>query len=136
MRCWRTVSISDRAPHHARASRIVRRSSRREPHRSAHHVALPETALAAPDGGEAVFVRPHDLELVRRQSGIDGEPGLVLSIHAAGARACLTCERNSDGEHIEVELSRAEYDQRQVRPDDAVLLRIRHSRTLREEHAI
>ena len=100
------------------------------------HGYLPDTALAAPDGGDAVFVRPHDLELVRHQSGIDGEPGLVLSVHAAGARACLTCERRSDGERIEVELSRAEFDQLRLRPDDAVLLRIRHSRALREEYAI
>ena len=100
------------------------------------HGYVPETALAAPDGGDAVFVRPHDLELVRRQSGLEGEPGSVLSIHTAGARACLTCERSSDGEHLEVELSRAEFDGLKLRVDDSVLLRIRHSRVLREEYAI
>ncbi len=100
------------------------------------HGYLPESALAAPDGDDAVFVRPHDLELARPQAGLDGESGLVLSIHAAGARACLTCERRSDGEHVEVELSRAEFDRLQFRPDDDVLLRIRHGRALREDYMI
>ena len=100
------------------------------------HGYLPESALATPDGGEAVFVRPHDLDLARRQSGLDGEAGVVLNIHTAGARACLTCERAADGEHIEVELSRAEFDRLQLRVDDPVLLRIRHSRALREEYVI
>ncbi len=97
---------------------------------------VPETALATPDGGEAVFVRPHDLDLARRQSGLDGEAGVVLNIHTAGARACLTCARAADGEHVEVELSRAEFDRLQLRVDDPVLLRIRHSRALREEYVI
>ncbi|HLP00911.1 MAG TPA: sulfate ABC transporter ATP-binding protein [Opitutaceae bacterium] len=100
------------------------------------HGYVPETALAAPDGEYAVFVRPHDLEIVRSRSGLGGEPGTVVSVHAAGASANLTCERASDGEHIEVELSRAEFDLLQVRPGDAITLRIRHSRALREEYVI
>jgi sulfate transport system ATP-binding protein len=96
----------------------------------------PEAALATPDGNTAVFVRPHDLEIVRRRSGLGGEPGTVINLHTAGASANLTCERASDGEHIEVELSRAEFDQLQVRPGDAILLRIRQSRAPREEYAI
>jgi sulfate transport system ATP-binding protein len=96
----------------------------------------PETALATPDGSDAIFVRPHDLTVVRRQPGLDGEPGLVLNIHTAGARACLTCGRSIDGEHVEIELSRAEFDLLKLRVDDPVLLRIRHSRTLREEYVI
>ena len=94
------------------------------------------TALATPDGTTAVFVRPHDLEIVRQQSGLGGEPGIVLNLHTAGASANLTCERASDGEHIEVELSRAEFDLLKVRPGDPILLRIRHSRALREEYVI
>ena len=96
----------------------------------------PESQHVTRADGNAVFVRPHDIEIVRHRPGLDGEAAVVHAVHSAGPFARVSCRRGPGEEPVEVEISRAQLDHLRLQAGDRVLLRIRTVRTSREEYAI
>jgi len=97
---------------------------------------LADSPHVTPAGENAVFVRPHDLELVRFRPGLDGEAATIRSVHSAGPFARISCRRGTGEEPVEVEVSRGRLDHLRLREGDRVLLRVRTTRIPREEYAI
>jgi sulfate transport system ATP-binding protein len=92
------------------------------------------TAPVRDDGH--VFVRPHDIELIRHEPGASGLPAVVRYIHAAGPWARLTVEQVANRESVEVELSRSHLDVLGIKVNDLVNLRLRQARSFGEDYAI
>jgi sulfate transport system ATP-binding protein len=86
-------------------------------------LALPD--LAGQEVGEAIgYVRPHELEIVRRAAGQNGIPARVLSASIVGPMARLELELESE-EHPEVAeavITREKFDQLALQPHEAVYL--------------
>src|SRR5882724_473469 len=64
------------------------------------------TATLENDG--QVYVRPHDIEVVRDEPGATGLLAVLRYIHAAGAQARLSLEQVQTREPVDVEISRTE----------------------------
>ncbi|HWA08017.1 MAG TPA: sulfate ABC transporter ATP-binding protein [Opitutaceae bacterium] len=89
-----------------------------------------------PVPGGLVYVRPHDIVLVRHQTGGKGIPAIVRYVHAAGPQARLTLEQVQTKEMVEVEISRAELEQLALKVNDLALLRLRQVRSFEQDYAI
>ncbi|MDR1817162.1 MAG: TOBE-like domain-containing protein [Puniceicoccales bacterium] len=72
-----------------------------------------------------VFVRPHDIDIVRFDTGRDGSPAVVENIHAAGPVGRVAARREDGLGVIDIEISRATLDLLRLREGDRVLLRTR-----------
>ena len=89
------------------------------------------------NGGRFAYVRPHDIELLPLQDGIDGELARVQAVHTAGSVARVTCTRNhARDEPVEAEISRQRVAELGLQIGDSVLLRMRRGRVFAEDFAI
>jgi sulfate transport system ATP-binding protein len=86
--------------------------------------------------GGLVYVRPHDIEVVRHETGAGGIPAILRYVHAAGPQARLTLEQVQTRESVEAEISRAELERLQLKVNDLVLLRLRQTRSFEHDYAI
>ncbi|HXA15204.1 MAG TPA: TOBE-like domain-containing protein [Opitutaceae bacterium] len=86
--------------------------------------------------GGLVYVRPHDVEIVPHEPGVDGIPAIVRHVHTAGPLARLTLEQVQTHEPVDAEISRMELDQLGLQPNDLVLLRLRQTRSFKHDYAL
>jgi sulfate transport system ATP-binding protein len=85
------------------------------------------------NGGRFAYVRPHDIELLPLQDGIDGELARVQAVHTAGSVARVTCTRNhARDEPVEAEISRQRLAELGLQIGDSVLLRMRRGRVFED----
>jgi sulfate transport system ATP-binding protein len=87
-----------------------------------------------PDG--QIYVRPHDIELSPHDSGASGLSAIVRHIHAAGPHARLLLEQVQSREHVEVEISRSELADLNLKANDLVRMRLRQTHSFDEDYAI
>jgi sulfate transport system ATP-binding protein len=92
------------------------------------------TALATRDG--QIYVRPHDIELTAHDAGGPGLSAIVRHLHAAGPHARLLLEQVQTREQVEVEISRSELSDLNVRVNDLVRMRLRQAHSFDEDYAI
>ncbi|MBX3748606.1 MAG: sulfate ABC transporter ATP-binding protein [Opitutaceae bacterium] len=83
-----------------------------------------------------VFVRPHDIEIVRDRPGEAGSLAVVRYIHAAGPQARLTLEQVQSRDTVEVEISRAELRRLALQLSDLVRFRLRRGHSFGEDYSI
>ena len=86
--------------------------------------------------GGLVYVRPHDVEVIRHEAGADGIPAIVRYVHAAGPQARLALEQVQTREPVEAEISRVELERLRLTVNDLVLLRLRQTRSFEHDYAI
>ncbi len=91
-------------------------------------------AVVEADG--QVYVRPHDIEVVRDEPGEVGLPAVIRHIHAAGPQARLTLEQVQTREPVEVEISRTELTDLGLDVNDLVRLRLRQGHSFEDDYAI
>jgi len=87
-----------------------------------------------PDG--QIYVRPHDIELRPHDSSSQGLSAIVRHIHAAGPHARILIEQVHSREHVEVEISRAELADLDLKVNDLVRMRLRQTHSFDEDYAI
>jgi sulfate transport system ATP-binding protein len=83
-----------------------------------------------------VYVRPHDIEVVRDEPGAAGLLAVLRHIHAAGALARLTLEQVQNRDPVEVEISRTELAYLGLRVNDLVRLRLRQGHSFDDDYTI
>ncbi len=91
-------------------------------------------AEVARDG--QIYVRPHDIELTPHDAGGPGLSAIVRHLHAAGPHARLLLEQVQTREQVEVEISRSELSELNLRVNDLVRMRLRQSHSFDEDYAI
>jgi sulfate transport system ATP-binding protein len=96
------------------------------------HAAHPSTLQA--DG--QVYVRPHDIEVVRYVPGEPGIAAVVRYIHAAGPMARLSLEQVQSREPVEVETPRVTLASLDLKEGDLVNLRLRQAHSFDDDYAI
>jgi sulfate transport system ATP-binding protein len=96
------------------------------------HQAHPATLQS--DG--QVYVRPHDIEVVRHSGDTPGIPAVLRYVHAAGPQARLTLEQVRTREIVEVEISRSELASLDLKVGDLACLRLRQAHSFDEDYAI
>ena len=89
-----------------------------------------------PDHEGQIYVRPHDIEVTLHDAGGSGISAIVRHIHAAGPQARLMVEQVQTREHVEVEISRSELTDLNLRVNDLVRLRLRQTHSFDEDYAI
>jgi len=83
-----------------------------------------------------IYVRPHDIELSPHDAGGSGLSAIVRHLHAAGPHARLLLEQVQTREQVEVEISRAELSDLNLRVNDLVRMRLRQAHSFDEDYAI
>jgi sulfate/thiosulfate transport system ATP-binding protein len=83
-----------------------------------------------------VYVRPHDIEVLRHSSDTPGLVAVVRYVHAAGAQARVTLEQVRSREVVEVEISRSELASLELKVGDLACLRLRQAHSFEEDYAI
>jgi sulfate/thiosulfate transport system ATP-binding protein len=83
-----------------------------------------------------IYVRPHDIELTPHDAGGPGSSAIVRHIHAAGPHARLLLEQVQTREQVEVEISRSELSELNLRANDLVRMRLRQAHSFDEDYAI
>jgi len=83
-----------------------------------------------------IYVRPHDIELSHHDGSGSGLSAIVRHIHAAGPHARLLLEQVQSREHVEVEISRAELSDLNLRVNDLVRMHLRQAHSFDEDYAI
>jgi sulfate transport system ATP-binding protein len=97
--------------------------------------ALPVPEFAAAEGADGIsYVRPHEIEVVRRPDERPSIPARVLEIHAAGPVARISCARE-DGEGVEVVLTRERFEELGLQEAEQVHLVPRRFRVFLEATA-
>jgi sulfate transport system ATP-binding protein len=91
-------------------------------------------AALARDG--QIYVRPHDIELTAHDAGGTGLSAIVRHLHAAGPHARLLLEQVQTREQVEVEISRSELSELNLRVNDLVRMRLRQAHSFDEDYAI
>jgi sulfate transport system ATP-binding protein len=89
---------------------------------------------AARDG--QIYVRPHDIELTPHDEGGAGLSAIVRHLHAAGPHARLLLEQVQTREQVEVEISRLELTELNLKVNDLVRMRLRQTHSFDEDYAI
>ena len=89
---------------------------------------------AARDG--QIYVRPHDIELTPHDADGEGLSAIVRHLHAAGPHARLLLEQVQTREQVEVEISRSELSQLNLKVNDLVRMRLRQAHSFDEDYAI
>jgi sulfate transport system ATP-binding protein len=90
---------------------------------------------AAAPGGSRVFVRPHELDIVRQGDGDSALPATVQRVHAAGplVKIELTGPR---GELVQVEMAHQRFAAGPVAAGDKVFVRARQGHTFEDDFSI
>ncbi|HXQ80089.1 MAG TPA: TOBE-like domain-containing protein [Opitutaceae bacterium] len=83
-----------------------------------------------------IYVRPHDIELTPHDAGGSGLSAIVRHLHAAGPHARLLLEQVQTREQVEVEISRSELSDLNLRVNDLVRMRLRQAHSFDEDYAI
>ncbi len=83
-----------------------------------------------------IYVRPHDIELTPHDAGGTGLSAIVRHLHAAGPHARLLLEQVQTREQVEVEISRSELSELNLRVNDLVRMRLRQAHSFDEDYAI
>jgi sulfate transport system ATP-binding protein len=78
------------------------------------------------------YVRPHDIDISRENSGDAAFRATVRHIHAVGPVVRLELVRDGDSEVIEAELPRERFDRLALKPGELVYLRPRNFRVFLE----
>jgi sulfate transport system ATP-binding protein len=91
-------------------------------------------AQDVPEG--QIYVRPHDIELTPHDAGGMGSSAIVRHLHAAGPHARLLLEQVQTREQVEVEISRSELSDLNLRVNDLVRMRLRQAHSFDEDYAI
>ncbi|HTO03194.1 MAG TPA: sulfate ABC transporter ATP-binding protein [Opitutus sp.] len=89
-----------------------------------------------PDKEGLLYVRPHDIEVVADEPAAIGIVAIVRHIHAAGSQARLSLEQVQNREPVDVEISRAELANLDLRINDLVRLRLRQSHSFDDDYTI
>ena len=76
-----------------------------------------------PQEKEVMFVRPHDVEVLRQRNGTSALQATVEHANAAGSVARLDLRLRETGELLEVELPRARYAELNLKPGDEAFVR-------------
>jgi sulfate transport system ATP-binding protein len=88
----------------------------------------------SPDG--VVYVRPHDIAIAPYDPACQGLPAVLRYIHSAGSQARLILEQVQSRETIEVETSRSEIAELNLKVNDLVLLHLRRSHSFDDDYTI
>jgi len=80
------------------------------------------------DGQARVFVRPHDIEILRKPNGSGGIEAVIRDIRPLGSLVRLHLERRDDGGAIEAHLSREQYREQALNAGESVFVRPRNPR--------
>jgi sulfate transport system ATP-binding protein len=96
------------------------------------HQANPSVLQA--DG--QVYVRPHDIEVVRHSPDIKGLVAVVRYVHTAGAQARVTLEQVRSREVVEAEISRSELASLDLKVGDLACLRLRQAHSFEDDYMI
>jgi len=88
-------------------------------------------AGAAQSNGN-VYVRPHEIQVVRHAPGLAGIPAVVRHIHAAGPQARLILEQVASREMLEVELSRSHLAMLDLKVSELVNFRLRQPQSFED----
>jgi len=83
-----------------------------------------------------LYVRPHDIDVVRHERGRAGVAAQLRHAHTAGSQTRLTLELLHTHETVEAEISRRELADLNIKLNDLVLLRLRPSHTFLHDYAI
>jgi sulfate/thiosulfate transport system ATP-binding protein len=83
-----------------------------------------------------VYVRPHDIEVRPHSPNRPGITAVLRYIHAAGPQARLTLEQVRSREIVEVEISRSELVQLDLKVGDLASLRLRQAHSFDDDYAI
>ena len=83
-----------------------------------------------------VYVRPHDIEVLRHSPDTPGIPAVLRYVHAAGPQARITLEQVRSREIVEVEISRSELVSLGLKVGDLACLRLRQAHSFEEDYAI
>ena len=83
-----------------------------------------------------IYVRPQDIAVSVHTAASGGLSAVLRHIHAAGPQARLTLEQIQSRETIEVEISRAEFENLGLRVNDLVKLRLRQSHSFENAYTI
>ncbi len=94
------------------------------------------SAITTMEKNGQVYVRPHDIEVVRDQPGQPGVLAVLRYIHAAGPQARLSLEQVQNREPVEVEISRTELNRLGLKLNDLVRFRLRRGHSFGEDYAI
>jgi sulfate transport system ATP-binding protein len=81
------------------------------------------------------FVRPHDIRVTREASG----PALVAQVvrsNAAGPVANLELKRLDSGEQFNVQLSKEQFQQLQLKPGEKVFVELKNVRVFADDYSI
>jgi sulfate transport system ATP-binding protein len=83
-----------------------------------------------------VYVRPHDIEVLRDEPGASGLVAIVRHLHCAGPQARLSLEQVQNREPIDVEISRTELTALDLKVNDLVRLRLRQGHSFTDDYSI
>ena len=83
-----------------------------------------------------VYVRPHDIEVVRHSPDIKGLVAIVRYVHTAGAQARVTLEQVRTREVVEAEISRSELASLDLKVGDLACLRLRQAHSFEDDYMI
>ncbi|WP_438479120.1 sulfate/molybdate ABC transporter ATP-binding protein [Oleiharenicola lentus] len=83
-----------------------------------------------------IYVRPHDIEVIRHAPGQPGLTAVVRYMHAAGPQARLTLEQVQSRDIVEAELARSELDGLNLKVGDLVNLRLRQTHSFPADYSI
>lgn len=87
-------------------------------------VAAPEYGHEA--GAAVAYVRPHDIEIIRAESGVsEGLQAIVRHVRAVGSIVRLELERKTTGEPIDVELTHERFAEQALVVGDEVVVKPR-----------
>jgi len=92
------------------------------------------TATLEADG--QVYVRPHDIEVLRDEPGAAGLAAVLRHAHCAGPQARLSLEQVQNREPIEVEISRTELARLDLKVNDLVRLQLRQGHSFTDDYSI
>jgi sulfate transport system ATP-binding protein len=80
----------------------------------------------------ALYMRPHELEIVRHSNGTPGLAANIERVQAAGAVARIALRAVESGSGIQVELSAARYAELQLRAGESVFVSPKRVRVFME----
>jgi len=81
-------------------------------------------------------VRPHDIRLSREPHGQATLAARIIRCHTAGPSAHLELRRLDNDGWFEVELSKEQYHQLQLKPGDQVYVELQNVRVFPEDYSI
>jgi sulfate transport system ATP-binding protein len=100
------------------------------------HAGLSAPGAAANEEDGQVYVRPHDIEVVPDQPGASGIVAVLRHVHSAGPQARLSLEQVQTRDIVDVEISRLEFTQLDLKVNDLVRLRLRQGHSFESDYAI